>query len=123
MAEHGGRRQGQPGKSYGNRTDLGVDRAPVAGGAPPAPPAMQAAMQQRPVSAPEDTPFLTAPGDPSIPMTQGIPTGPGAGAPQPAKTDLDIIRRYLPDMRAAAQAEDAPDTFKALVRYLEGSGS
>jgi hypothetical protein len=121
MAEWGGPRQGQPGKSYGNRTDLGVDRAPVAGGAPPAPSA--AGMQQQAVSAPEDTPFLSTPGDPSVPMTQGIPSGVGAGAPQPARTDLDIVRRYLPDMRAAAQAEDAPETFKALVRYLEGSGA
>jgi hypothetical protein len=121
MAEHGGMRQGQPGAAYANRTDLAVNRAPVAGGAPPAPPAA-GLPGQRPTSAPEDTPFLTTPGDPRIPMTQGIPTGPGSGAPQPAKTDLDIIRRYLPDMKAAAQAEDAPETFKALVRYLEGSG-
>lgn len=120
MAEHGGKRQGQPGTSYGNRTDLAIDRAPTAGGAPPAPPAQ--AQQQMAASSPEDTPMLAASGDPSVPMTQGIPTGPGAGAPQPAKTDLDIIRRYLPDMRASAQAEDAPETFKALVRYLDGSG-
>jgi hypothetical protein len=121
MAEHGGKRQGQPGMSYGNRTDLAIDRAPTAGGPPPMPGGQM--MQQQAVSAPEDTPFLAAPGNPAVPMTQGIPSGPGAGAPQPAKTDLDIIRRYLPDMRAAAQAEDAPETFKALVRYLEGSGS
>lgn len=117
----GGARQGQPGKAYANRTDMGMNRAPVAGGAPP--PSPSGPGQALGVSSPEQTPFLTEPGNASVPMTQGIPTGPGAGAPQPAKTDLDIIRRYLPDMRAAAQAEDAPDTFKALVRYLEGSGS
>jgi hypothetical protein len=114
----GGPRQGQPGKSYGNRTDLGVDRAPVAGGAPSAPPA---AGMQRPVSDPSQTPFLSDPGDPNVPLTAGIPSGAGPGAPQPGRSDLEIIKRYLPDLKWAAQAEDAPVTFKSLVRYLEGS--
>lgn len=116
MAEWGGARQGQPGKAYANRVDLQVDRAPVAGASAPAPQG-----PPRPVSDPSQTPFLSDPGDPNVPLTAGIPSGAGPGAPQPARTDIDVIRKYLPDLKAAAQAEDAPVTFKALVRYLEGA--
>lgn len=118
---HGGARQGQPGKSYSNRSDLLTDRAPNPAGAAiagtPANPTDMAAMA---ASSPEQTPFLADPGDPDVPLTAGIPSGPGSGAPAPAKDDLDIIKRYLPDLRAAAQRDGAPTTFKQLVRYLGG---
>lgn len=118
MSQWGGPRQGQPGTSYAQRTDLLTDRAPAATGGPTG---NATALARQAVSAPEDTPFLSDPGDPDVPLTAGIPTGPGSGAPNPVRDDLDIIRRYLPDLRAAAQAEGAPTQFKTLVRYLDGA--
>jgi len=55
-----------------------------------------------------------------VPLTAGIPSGPGAGAPAPGKADYEIIRKFLPDLQAAAKAPDAPTQFKALVRFIEG---
>lgn len=82
----GGRRAGQPGKSYSNRTDLNVDRAPTAPPnlAPsPAQPQQAAQVAQVPTSAgvPQPGSLGTfAPSQrPNEPITHGLPTGPGGG--------------------------------------------
>ena len=130
MAERGGRRQGTPGKSYPNRADLNVVRAPqtglataAAGGQTP-PPAPAAAPTQnlsppRPGVTPDQTPSVMDPGNPAIPLQHGLATGPGAG-PAPAAPENDFILRYLPMLAHASTLDNAPPQFKSLVRYLQG---
>jgi hypothetical protein len=136
MAQRGGRRQGTPGKAYPNRSDLNVVRAPqsgtataagggvapaggqqVTGGAPmpSAPPAMPMPVGQ----TPEQTPNLMDPGNPAIPLQDGLPSGPGAGPPQQGGADMAIIQKYMPDLLAAAQMDGAPASFIALVNFLK----
>jgi hypothetical protein len=70
--------------------------------------------------SPDQTPSLFDPGS-GAPLTSGLPTGPGPGpAPAPAANEAAIIAQYLPDLQAHAQRPGAPDSFKALVRYLQG---
>ena len=85
----GGPRQGQPGKSYANRSDLNVDRAPMpgssaedvsAGGNPPAAP---------PMLSPDAIPNLEEPTQfPDEPVTAGLPFGLGAASVSVAPADL-----------------------------------
>lgn len=100
----GGRRQGTPGKAYGNnRTDLQTNYAPIS--APqPAPPAGVGAAPQAgtpQIVAPTQTaaqPAVPQPLNtfaptayPHLPITHGLPSGPGAGpevlAPPPFQPD------------------------------------
>ena len=125
----GGRRQGAPGKSYANRTDLSVARAPqtglqtaaAAGQVAPAPVA-PAGPPQAPAITPDHTPNLMDPGTPGMPIQSGLPTGPGAGpATPPQGHDIAIIQKYLPELLSASQMKDAPPSFVALVQYLKGA--
>lgn len=105
---HGGRRQGEQGASYSNRTDLNahvpVNTAPnqaygnaaeqrAAQNAIPMAPTQvtpQAAQpiqsvlplqnaQRQPSPGPGELPFLEATARPNEPVTEGLPFGPGAG--------------------------------------------
>jgi len=74
----GGPRQGQPGKSYANRSDLNVDRAPMPGSsaedvsASGNPPVGPPALPRYPIpKRVQPTPF------PADPATAGVPFGPG----------------------------------------------
>jgi len=102
----GGARQGTPGQSYGQRTDLQANKLPVTTvpgqqygqgvaqqraqqavpmGAPPSPaPAPAAAGPGAPSRAPGPLPGQVTPLDaptqrPNEPLTAGLPMGPGAG--------------------------------------------
>ena len=63
---------------------------------------------------------------PDEPLTEGNPLGPGAGpevlplTPSPGAKDVQVIARYLPDLRRAASRPDAPAGFKAFVTFLNG---
>lgn len=77
----GGRRQGTPGVSYANRTDLNTDRAPqtattsAASGPSQAPP-----MPTQAFMTPDQVPKLDDPSSrPTEPITEGLSTGPGRG--------------------------------------------
>lgn len=78
----GGKRRGSPGKSYANRSDMNVDRAPQPGSSALAPPVVQ---QQPTVEeqamahvSPDSFPNLTDPTNyPDIPPTNGVTGGPG----------------------------------------------
>ena len=66
----GGRRQGQPGKSYANRRDLNVDRADQPGSSTSPPPQVQ---QPRPRVLPDDIPNLNAPSvEPDVTIQAGV---------------------------------------------------
>lgn len=94
-------------------------------------PAPRARSGGRAAPAPQQsiTPLFAPTERPDEPITAGAPFGPGPGAAQAtpvprgkvAQPHLEVMRRYLPVMRELAQDQDAPERFKALVRYLEGS--
>lgn len=63
---------------------------------------------------------------PDEPITQGINSGPGAGADalmmnQIKQNDQDIVAKYLPSISAMASAQDTPQSFRAFVSFLQGS--
>lgn len=81
-------------------------------------PGGSAAMQQN-VTA------LFAPTErPDEPITAGAPFGPGPGPAQPGPTSLanrkPAVVKYLPYLEEATRWPDAPESFKAFVRYLQG---
>jgi hypothetical protein len=68
---------------------------------------------------PEDTPNLFDPGTPGMPLTDGLPVGPGAG-PAPTVNQNEFVLRYLPMLQHATTLPGAPEQFKSLVRYIQG---
>lgn len=131
----GGRRNGTPGKAYSNRSDLmGQGQRPGKGGYGPQQGTRTTAAGGRtapagpPMTPPgpgvDDTPFLGDPTNlPDQPLTDGLATGPGAGpeALTPnVPTASQRILKYLPEFERIAAQPDTPDTFKALVTYLQG---
>lgn len=73
------------------------------------------AMQVTPLFAPTERP--------DEPITAGAPFGPGPGpAATPASPNgrSEMIAKYLPSLEEATRWPDTPETFKALVRYLQG---
>lgn len=74
------------------------------------------------------TPLDAPPSDPTVPVSTGVNTGRGAGEealPAPYRSDqrevenLDLIKKYLPDLINAARVENAPDSYKQLVNFLK----
>ena len=70
------------------------------------------------------TPLMSPTGRPDEPITAGAPFGPGPGPSdemsRAMNEDVEMIKRYLPDLEMAATFRDAPKTFVALVNYLKG---
>lgn len=101
----GGRRAGAPGRSYSNRSDLNVNRAPTGGlSVPPTGAGVSSAQPTQPFGAP--TPAPPAPGSlgtfapskyPNQPITHGLPSGPGAGPEA-------LQQPFQPDPLVQAQA-------------------
>jgi hypothetical protein len=64
---------------------------------------------------------------PDVPLTDGIPSGPGAGPealmPQTTvvDTDMKMLGKYLPQFEKMAAQEDSTESFRLWVRYLRGS--
>lgn len=125
-ASRGGYRVGTPGRQYGNRTDLNLNRGPVKGlatpasggirtptgdvGAPPPPPT--GPVGGPPGISPDDVTPLDAPSQrPDVPVTAGLPSGPGpgpevmAGLPNPAtqqwRTGKDLVSGMAADPNAS----------------------
>lgn len=98
----GGRRQGQPGKSYANRKDLNVNRAPQPGSSATPPPAPEQAPPPR--ILPDDIPTLNAPTErPDVPIGVGIRQADPYMFGQPSTPDSTLLL-------AALQAD--PDNFE-----------
>ncbi len=133
----GGRRAGSPGKSYGSRTDLNLNRAAPGQqyGKATAQEQALAAVPIQPPSAPDVTASAEAwtplPGDPAVtalpdePITAGLNTGPGAG-PEALPTfqqaddepDLDQLLPYLPFFQKAAMAPNSKASTRIFYRNL-----
>ena len=72
------------------------------------------------------TPLFAPTERPDEPITAGAPFGPGPGPAEVAQTsqpstNLDVVIKYLPAMSQVAMYDGAPERFRALVRYLQGS--
>jgi len=79
----------------------------------PAGPAVDSGRSAIPLFAPTERP--------DEPVTAGASVGPGyTPVPSQNADRLATILPYLPMLQEATTWPDAPDTFKALVRYLQG---
>lgn len=112
----GGARQGQPGKSYANRSDLNVNRAPMPGASVPA--EEQPSGTGRPMITPDSIPTLDEPTQfPDQPVTAGLPFGDGPNemaAPVPVRNTL---------LEAALMRNpDNPD-LQRIVAYMNARGN
>lgn len=144
----GGRRQGTPGETYEQRTDLNENRQPVrvaSGGAYGERKATEDAQRiasvpdARAATAPDPaagggpaapwTPPalvpLSAPTQyPDRPLTNGLSTGPGAGPEalgQPAGPDLERYRPLLPVLELAVSRQGVSAETRNFVRRLRGA--
>ena len=122
--------------SFSKRTDLafkpdqygqGVEMAQQMAGAPLAKsPDVRGASNTAVREAAGITPLYSETQRPGEPITSGADTGMGPGSDslmmnQIQQSDSDIVAKYLPSLDAMAQAPDTPQSFRAFVRYLQGS--
>lgn len=119
----GGRRQGQPGRSYQNRTDLNVDRAvqPGSSAAPPPVPQEQVPPQQQQQQQllPDVIPNLDMPTMyPDRPVTAGLSVGPGPG-PTDDTYRVDSTYNIL---RAAVRRSPSNPDLRRIAAYLAAKG-
>lgn len=99
---------------------------------------MAQATQPQPAQAPDMsmiqgllsgvTPLDAPPTDPTIPVSHGVNVGRGAGEealPAQYKSDrrqvenIDLIKKYMPDLINAARVQNAPDSYKQFINYLK----
>ena len=111
----GGARQGQPGKSYANRSDLNVDRAPQPGASGNLPEDVSAGGNPAPGGlTPDMIPTLEEPTQfPDQPVTAGLPFGDGTDTLSVPAEDLSntLINAAL------RRHPDNPD-LQRLVTYM-----
>lgn len=126
----GGKRQGQAGVAYANRTDLLQNRnngpSAAAGGVVAAPPQPSQQAAPAPSAYPEDSPNLLDPSSrPNEPVTHGLPSGAGAG-PEALQTDprlseTQALKKWLPLLEPLGESPDTPNSVRTLIRYIRGS--
>jgi len=56
---------------------------------------------------------------PNEPVTAGLPVGPGRTPERQMVGNYDMIMKYMPALELMASQEDAPEPFKALVKYVK----
>ena len=117
----GGKRQGTPGKGYTNRTDLGQNYAPAEGTATPSSGGIEAPKtQQRPPIYADDFPNLKDKTTrPNVPVSQGLPSGAGAGPKDQRRTDAVAIKKWLPLLEPMANDPDVPNSVRAFVNFVK----
>ena len=121
----GGKREGTPGKGYGNRTDMGQNYN-MQSGASPAAGGIKAPGNQQPMLStyPEDTPMLLDPTQrPSEPITAGLSTGAGPGPEvlDPRVDETRSLKKYLPLIEPLLSLPTTPDSVVSLVKYIKGA--
>ena len=122
-SKQGGKRQGTPGKAYANRTDLGMDYSSATGAVSPAsggiePPKQQ--KQEKPMIYADDFPNLKDPTTrPNIPVSQGLPSGPGSGPKDQRREDAQQIKKWLPLLEPIANDPDTPNSVRSFVNFLK----
>lgn len=117
MATRGGRRQGAPGKAYGQRTDLNVNRAPQTGTQTAAAGGQTLAGQTW--TTPDEVPRLNDPTSrPDEPVTTGLMVGPGAG---PEAVGYVPVGGEVQTLQAAYMRNPTPELRRA-IDYLASKG-
>ena len=56
---------------------------------------------------------------PGEPVTAGLPVGPGRTPEQNMTGNYDMIIKYMPALELMASQQDAPESFKSLVKYVK----
>jgi hypothetical protein len=56
---------------------------------------------------------------PNEPVTSGLPVGPGRTPAAEMTGNYDMIMKYMPALELMASQEDAPEPFRALVKYVK----
>ena len=117
----GGKRQGTPGTGYTNRTDLGQDYMPASADATPASGGVKAPKpESKPMIYADDFPNLKDPTTrPNVPVTQGLPSGPGAGPTDQRRADAVAIKKWLPLLEPMANDPDTPNSVRAFVNFIK----
>lgn len=99
------------GGPYGEATEMAEIQAGAAMAADP--------------GAPAPTSLFAPPEDPNEPLTAGMPFGDGPG-PEALmgdlgrqKREIEGLQRYIPMMERMAGRIDAPDSFRALVKFIK----
>ena len=116
----GGKRQGTPGKGYTNRTDLGQDYMPASADATPASGGVKAPEPDRMPIYADDFPNLKDPTTrPNIPVSQGLPSGPGAGPRDERRDDAKQIKKWLPLLDPIANDPDVPNSVRSFVNFIK----
>lgn len=116
-----------PSQEYGDGKDLMELQTSAPLSAQPSPPrgGMPSARQSAgPTQEAPITPLFAPTERPGEPVTAGMPFGPGPGPsqPDPGSGRYAQLVEYLPMLEQAAAWPDAPPTFRALVRFLQGQG-
>lgn len=111
------------GMAYGENADFNDIQSSAPLAAAPSVPNARTRKSSPTGSGAAATPLFAPTGRPDEPVTAGAPFGPGVGPeqapPQPRTSpDLDLVKSYLPDLEAALQFHNVPESFKALVSYL-----
>lgn len=107
-----------PGGDYGDRKEMQQIQAGADMYQQPTPGAKGAAMP----GPPKPGSLFDPTKRPDEPITSGIESGPGDGPSNmeaQVTDDMQLLATYLPDLRKAAAAPTATQSFRAAVRYLE----
>ena len=112
----GGKRTGTQGKAYSNRTDLAQNYGPQGNAAAGGQVAPQEQVQYADFIRPDQVANLSDPVITDLPITTGLPVGPGAGPevmPMMPSAAPDPIRQLIQSM---LMVSDNPDLVRILTR-------
>lgn len=113
-----GVREMSSGGNYGERKALQEEQsaAPMAGN--PVMGTAPAMQSSTPVAGPA-TGLFDPSKRPGEPVTAGLSVGPGESPAPRMAGNYDMIMKYMPALELMASQEDAPESFKSLVKYVK----
>lgn len=127
----GGRRQGTPGQTYSNRTDLNTDPVKTTPTYATNNSQRQQATNPQPanIQPPGSQPFARPSERPSEPLTAGLSTGDGPDSSilnlpstaDPDALDLQALTPYLPALEKMAGLPTASNAFVIWVKRIRGA--
>jgi hypothetical protein len=110
----GGKRQGQAGRSYSNRRDLNVDRAPQPGSVPASEQvAAEAASTGFPAVGPDDVPNLTDPTTTDVSLPESLMQ---ASVPNPSMSPSQMV------LFAALKADPGNPALRRIRNTMQANG-
>jgi hypothetical protein len=114
-----GMREMSGGGKYGERKALEETQAgaPMAGN--PVPQSAPVAPTSSAVPSGPVTGLFDPTERPGEPVTAGLSVGPGESPPRQMAGTYDMIIKYMPALELMASQNDAPESFRALVKYVK----